>query len=191
MLSITEEDDIALDDTEDDILLEDKGDIGLEDEEDEVVIDHKVDRSRDTLQVNVEDKTNIDEETPRDSSDAYCSSDGTNCEKKRSENIYAEVPDPKPLEDIGTPGEDVAIPVEETPKKKSKRTSEENSKADNAERKGKKNSASSPEELEEELRAAYKSTQKKAKVETSHPVNLEGCQKLLDQAQVRTTFTVF
>ena len=147
MLSISEdlegEDDIALHDTDDDILL-------------------------------------------GDSSDAYCNSDGTNCEEERGENIYAEVPDPKPLEDIGTPGEDVAIPVEETPKKKSKRTSEENSKADNAERKGKKVSASSPEELEEELRAAYKSTQKKTKVKTSDPVNLEGCQKLLDQAQVKS-----
>ena len=147
MLSISEdlegEDDIALHDTDDDILL-------------------------------------------GDSSDAYCNSDGTNCEEERGENIYAEVPDPKPLEDIGTPGEDVAIPVEETPKKKSERTTEKNSKADNAEHKGKKDSASSPEELEEELRAAYKSTQKKTKVKTSDPVNLEGCQKLLDQAQVKS-----
>ena len=205
MLSISqdleeENDDFALHESEDNILLEDtpdqmeeKVDIGLEDEEDEVIIineedevgqaieesnrDQKV-KSKDTigdaLHVNVEDKTDNDEEAHIESSDAYCNSDGTNCEEERGENKYhADLPNPEPVENTD-------IPAEETSKKKSKQTSEKNSKKD---------PASSPEELEEELRGTYKSTQKKPKIKTSNLVNLEGCQKLLDQAQVRIIYT--
>ena len=48
----------------------------------------------------------------------------------------------------------------------------------------KKRSTSSAEELEDELKAAYKSTKKKHKSPISKLVNLEGCSKLLDQAKV-------
>ena len=222
------EDDILLEDTpgmeeKGDIALGDEGDeVIITNEEDEIGqaieksnLDLKIGESKDvkdekvhkkikkttrgdTLHVNVEDQIDNEEETHKELSDAYCNSDGTNCEEERGENIYVEVPDPKPVEDID-------IPLKESPKKKStqrdekksKQTSEKNSNPthirDDAERKGKKDSASSPEELEEELRTAYKSTQKKSKspkVQTSNLVNLEGCQKLLDQAQVRTTSTV-
>ena len=215
MLSISqdleeENDDFTLHESEDNILLEDtpdemeeKVDIGLEDEEDEVIIineedevgqaieesnrDQKV-KSKDieddevhkeikkttigdALHVNVEDKT--DEETYIKSSDGYCNSDGTNCEEKRGENKYhVDLTNPDPAKNTD-------IHAEETSKKKSKQTSEKNSKKDLA----------SSEELEEELRGTYKSTQKKPKIKTSNLVNLEGCHKLLDQAQVRITST--
>ena len=216
MLSISqdleeENDDSTLHESEDNILLEDtpdemeeKVDIGLEDEEDEVIIineedevgqaieesnrDQKV-KSKDieddevhkeikkttigdALHVNVEDKT--DEETYIESSDGYCNSDGTNCEEERGENKYhVDLTNPDPAENTD-------ILAEETSKKKSKQTSE---------KKSKKDPASSPEELEEELRGTYKSTQKKPKIKTSNLVNLEGCHKLLDQAQVRIIYT--
>ena len=176
--------DIDLDDTkpEDSVLLEDtpgmekKGDAGLEEEEDEVIM------------INEDE---IEENNPgqsRKSSEAFCNSDGTNCEEERGENIYAENQDPKPIKDQD-------IPANENPRKKSKQTPEKKSKStlikDDVEGKQKKDSDPSPEELQEELRAAYKSTQKKAKIKTSNIVNLEGCQKLLDQAQVRPTLGIF
>ena len=86
------------------------------------------------------------------------------------------------------------IPGYENNQKTSKQMPEKKSKStlikDNEERKQKKDSDPSPEELEEELRAAYKSTQKRAKTKTSNLLNLEGCQKLLDQAQVRIRITL-
>ena len=184
--------DIDLDDTkpEDSVLLEDtpgmekKGDAGLEEEEDEVII--------------INEDEIIEENNPgqsREPSEAFCNSDGTNCGEERGENIYAEKPDPKPVEDKDILVVDKDIPAEENPQKKSKQTPEQKSKStlirEDKERKQKKDSDPSPEELQEELRAAYKSTQKKAKIKTSNIVNLEGCQKLLDQAQVRPTLGIF
>ena len=138
-----------------------ESDASFKDEEDEesILSDEVVEDGLVHEEITELSQVEIDGEEARNE---YCESDGSNCGVERGENIYAF-------------GEE----------SKSKQTSDEKS-TDRTEHKVKTKSTPSPENLEDELKASYKSTQKKTKRTTSSLVNLEGCQNLLEQAQVRT-----
>ena len=212
-----ENDDFTLHESEDNILLEDtpdemeeKVDIGLEDEEDEVIIINEEDEIEETHPDQSRESSDAfcnrdgtDYEEERSENIYAEKSDPKNAKDNdipvEDEDIRVEDED-IPVENIDIPVEDEDLPVEdedipgyEDNQKKSKQMPEKKSKStlinEDEVRKQKKDSDPSPEELEEELRAAYKSSQKKTKTKTSNLVNLEGCQKLLDQAQVRITLS--
>ena len=123
----------------------------------------------------------------------YCDSDGNNCGKERTENIYAKKPDSDPGENgqssVNEPSEPDAKPS--TTPNKPEQAFKKEAKLKNSKDHEKKGSTSTAEDLEDELKAAYKSTKKKPKSPISKLVNLEGCSKLLDQAKVMAFFKIF
>ena len=123
-------------------------------------------------------------------SNEYCDKDGNNCGEERTENIYAKKPDSDPG---GNSVEETSEPDAKpsTTPNKPEQAAEKEAKLKNSKDDEKKRSTSTAEELEDELKAAYKSTKKKPKSPISKLVNLEGCSKLLDQAKVMAFFKIF
>ena len=123
-------------------------------------------------------------------SNEYCDKDENNCGEEGAENIYAKKPDSDPG---GNSVEETSEPDAKpsTTPNKPEQAAEKEAKLKNSKDHAKKGSTSSAEDLEDELKAAYKSTKKKPKSPISKLVNLEGCSKLLDQAKVMTFLKIF
>ena len=131
-----------------------------------------------------------DEHKDAATSNEYCDKDGNNCGEERTENIYAKKPDSDPG---GNSVEETSEPDAKpsTTPNKPEQAFKKEAKLKNSKDHEKKRSTSPAKELEDELKAAYKSTKKKPKSPISKLVNLEGCSKLLDQAKVMTFLKIF
>lgn len=134
-----------------------------------------------------------DEHKDAATSNEYCDKDGNNCGEERTENIYAKKPDSDPGKNGQSSVEETSEPDAKpsTSTDKLEQAAEKESALKKSKDHEKKRSTSSAEDLEDELKAAYKSTKKKPKSPISKLVNLEGCSKLLDQAKVTIFLKIF